>query len=99
MRCFTEICGEIRSLVYDNFKSDNGENIIHTKNRIRIPIDYVEPLESVCLRGGEVNVSSQLLRKLADILNLVRAAIMEKDLKQSFTLRTAAEDVVLKTHK
>ena len=52
MRCFTEICGEIRALVYDNFKSDNGENIIHTKVRIRIPVDYVKPLESVCLRGG-----------------------------------------------
>ena len=73
--------------IRQHFKSDNGEKIIPTKVGIRIPIDYLDPLESVCRRG--VTVSSQLLRESSDTLNLVRVTMMEKDLKTILDLKNS----------
>ena len=65
--------------VREHFQSDDGKNLIPTKIGIRIPTDYIQPLEDI-IRSLVENFTALATRAI-EIVNTVKFFLVEKDIR------------------
>ena len=65
--------------IREHFPSDDGKKLIPTKIGIRIPTDYVHPLQDI-IRSSVQNFTA-LATRAVEIVNTVKLFLVEKDIR------------------